>query len=358
MRRHLKIAERFIDPTSDFGFKKIFGTETDKKLLINFLNGLLRGRKCITDISYGPNEHIAGKDSKKVVFDLFCTASDGEQFIIEMQNLDMDNFIDRCLFYASRVINQQVKVGRRSTDYKLHEVIVVAVLNFKLQQPDAFHYLNEYGITNKFTGQLLSDKLAFIFVELPKFVKPLTECLTDLDQWLYLLKNLSAMRHIPAALNKGIFKDVFELAEIKNLTMDEFALHNLSTLLYKTDMKNIRSRQRTIAREEGLEEGKAAGLKQGLQQGLQEGRKEGRKRGLKEGRNAGLKEGIEKGKEQGLAEGNRLGLAEGKKQGLAEAEKQRIALIRTYAARMKEKNTPAEEIAEITGLPIAEIGKL
>ena len=77
---------RYIDPLVDFAFKKIFGSEPNKDLLIAFLNDVFRGRKYIADLTYNQNEHHGGSTTEGVaIFDLYCTGSDGEKFIIEMQ---------------------------------------------------------------------------------------------------------------------------------------------------------------------------------------------------------------------------------------------------------------------------------
>ncbi|SEN18344.1 conserved hypothetical protein (putative transposase or invertase), partial [bacterium A37T11] len=83
----------FIDPLTDVGFKKIFSRESNKDLLIKFLNAIFRGRKTIVDLTYGKNEHVGeGKDEAGVIFDLYCTGDKGEYFIIEMQRAQQEFF--------------------------------------------------------------------------------------------------------------------------------------------------------------------------------------------------------------------------------------------------------------------------
>ncbi|MEM9990752.1 MAG: PD-(D/E)XK nuclease family transposase, partial [Bacteroidota bacterium] len=103
--------ERYINPLTDFGFKKLFGTEPNKDLLIDFLNQVLPNRK-IAHLSYASNEHF-GRTSldRKAIFDIYCVGTDGEHFIVEMQKAKQNYFKDRSVFYASFPIQQQAQKG-------------------------------------------------------------------------------------------------------------------------------------------------------------------------------------------------------------------------------------------------------
>ena len=114
---------RYIDPLTDFGFKKIFGSEPNKDLLIAFLNELFKGRKVIRDLAYNPQENNApAKYYRKTIFDLTCTGADGETFIIEMQRAEQKFFIDRSIFYTSSKLYEQAPKGNKNWDYSLTEV--------------------------------------------------------------------------------------------------------------------------------------------------------------------------------------------------------------------------------------------
>src|SRR5690606_12984962 len=105
---------RYIDPTTDYGFKRIFGSEVNKDLLIAFLNDLFRGRKKIKDLVYNKNEHVgATEETGAVIFDLTCTADDGGKFIIEVQRSRHKNLKRRMLYYGSKLIADQAPKGKR-----------------------------------------------------------------------------------------------------------------------------------------------------------------------------------------------------------------------------------------------------
>lgn len=111
LRAYTKIGT-FIDPLTDFGFKRLFGNEPSKELLVDFLNELFEGRKIITDLVYNKNEHSGpATKSRKMIFDLTCTGKNGEQFIIEVQRIRQQYFKDRAVYYSSRLIHDQAPQG-------------------------------------------------------------------------------------------------------------------------------------------------------------------------------------------------------------------------------------------------------
>jgi predicted transposase/invertase (TIGR01784 family) len=252
---------KYIDPLVDFAFKKIFGSEPNKDLLIAFLNEVFRGRKHIIDLVYNKNEHHGDiKDEGAAIFDLLCTGDNGEQFLIEVQRGRQGNFKERALFYTSRLISDQAPRGRRSVwAYNLTEVYLVALLeDFTLQISDGKEYLHDICLCNRETGEIFYDKLGYTYIELRKFVKADSELETDLDKWLYILKNMNRMDKIPAYLRKPIFEKLFSIAEYTNLTKEEKTMYD-SSMKYKWDNKNVLD----YALKEGMEKGMEKGIEKG-----------------------------------------------------------------------------------------------
>jgi len=185
---------------------------------------VFRGRKHIADLVYNKNEHPDDlKDEGAAIFDLLCTGANGEKFLIEVQRGRQGNFKERALFYTSRLISDQAPKGRRSEwAYNLTEVYLVALLeDFTLQISDGKEYLHDICLCNRETGEIFYDKLGYIYSELNKFVKEDADLVTDLDKWLYVLKNMSRMDKIPVYLRKPIFEKLFSIAEYTNLTKEE-----------------------------------------------------------------------------------------------------------------------------------------
>ncbi|MFT4925996.1 MAG: putative transposase/invertase (TIGR01784 family), partial [Phenylobacterium sp.] len=100
--------EVFINPYTDYGFKKLFGEEKNKPLLISFLNDLLGGKEQVTDLTFQNTEHLpdGGVKQRKAVFDIYCTNAKGEHFIVELQKAKQNYFKDRTVFYSTFPIQQ------------------------------------------------------------------------------------------------------------------------------------------------------------------------------------------------------------------------------------------------------------
>ncbi|RKR81733.1 putative transposase/invertase (TIGR01784 family) [Mucilaginibacter gracilis] len=232
---------KYIDPLVDFAFKKIFGSEPNKDLLIAFLNEVFRGRKHIVDLVYNKNEHPGDlKDEGAAIFDLLCTGDGGEHFLIEVQRAKQGYFKERTLFYTSRLISNQAPKGKRSAwGYNISEVYLIALLeDFTLNEGRTNTYLQDICLCNRDTGEIFYDKLGYTYIELINFVKADTELETDLDRWLYVIKNMKRMDKIPTYLRKPVFEKLFSIAEYTNLTKEEKTMYD-SSLKYKWDNKNV-----------------------------------------------------------------------------------------------------------------------
>ena len=230
--------ERYINPYTDFGFKKLFGTEVNKDLLISFLNALFSGQEVITDITYLPTEQFGGYGSRRAIFDVYCSTEKGEKIIVEMQKNEQAFFKDRSVFYASFPIQQQ---GQRGSDwnFKLKSVYTVGILNFVFDEDkddkDYLHHEVKLMDTSKKT--VFYDKLTFVYLEMPKFNKTEDELVTMFDKWLFVLKNLTRLLDRPKALQEKIFKKLFEQAEIARFTPEEMMAYEESIKVYR-DLKN------------------------------------------------------------------------------------------------------------------------
>ena len=191
---------------SPLRFKRLFGNEPNKEILIDFLNQLFLGQKVILDLTYNQTEFYGDtEDSKRAIFDLLCTGDNGQQFIVEMQRGRQDFFKERAIFYTSRLISEQLPKGNK-WGYKLKEVYFIALLEFTLEENTGEQYLHDLCLMDKQTKKIFYDKLEYKFIELPKFTKTETELSTDLDRWLFLLKNLVKMDKMPFFLRKSVFE--------------------------------------------------------------------------------------------------------------------------------------------------------
>ncbi|MDP5168738.1 MAG: Rpn family recombination-promoting nuclease/putative transposase [Bacteroidia bacterium] len=231
--------ERYINPFTDFGFKKLFGEEPNKDLLLDFLNELLKEEQGeIKQITYIKNEQLGSSDlDRKAIFDIYCENEKGEKFIVELQKAKQNFFKDRTLFYATFPIREQAK--RADWDYQLKAVYTVAILDFVFDEDrnDVGKYRYDVKLTDIETCQVFYDKLTFIYLEMPKFNKPIEELSTRFEKWLYIIGNLHKLDRMPEKLTEKIFEKLFDVAEIANFTPDQLISYE-DSLKYYRDMKN------------------------------------------------------------------------------------------------------------------------
>lgn len=232
--------EKYINPFTDYGFKRLFGEEPNKDLLLDFLNELLKeeqGR--ITELTYLKSEKIGVTElNRKAVFDLYCVNETGERFIVELQKTKQKFFKDRTIYYSTVPIQEQAKKGSE-WDFHLEKVYTIAILDFAFDDdnkfPDKFRYdvkLKELEI-----NEVFSDKLNFIYLEMPKFNKEADELETRFEKWLYVIKNLHKLDRVPEKLKEEIFLRLFETAEIAKFSQQEYQEYE-DSLKYYRDLKN------------------------------------------------------------------------------------------------------------------------
>ncbi len=248
-----EFAEKYINPFTDYGFKKLFGEEPNKDLLLDFLNELLKEEQGqITSLTYLKTEQLGAADiDRKAIFDLYCENEKGEKFIVELQKSKQNFFKDRTVYYSTFPIRDQAK--RADWDYELKTVYTIAILDFVFDadknEPNKYRY--DVKLTDIETKKVFYNKLTFIYLEMPKFKKTLDELETRFDKWLFVLRNLNRLDRIPERLKEQIFLKLFETAEIAKFTPAQILTYE-DSLKYYRDLKNSLD----TARDEGKIEGK------------------------------------------------------------------------------------------------------
>ncbi len=251
--------ERYLHPLTDFGFKKLFGTEPNKILLIDFLNQLLPSYHQIENLTYTKNEQVSSSpDDRKAIFDLFCESSEGNKFIVEIQRARQTFFLDRSVFYSSFPIREQAKRG--DWNYELRPVYIVAILDFEIVGLQLGQDLLHKVQLRDEKHRLFYDKLTHIYIELPKFTKTQEELETKFDKWLYVFRHLAKLDDKPLKLQERIFEQLFKAAEIAQMSSED--RDN-----YESDLKKYRDYYGTLntAKDEGRTEERqkiAQGMKQ------------------------------------------------------------------------------------------------
>ena len=253
---------RYVNPYTDFGFKKIFGEEANKDLLKDFLNELLPVEHKIVELNFKNTEQwgiIAAE--RKAIFDIHCENANGERFIIEMQKAKIKFFKDRAMFYTTFPIREQAEKGE--WNFKLNPIYCVALLDFKFDENrEKKDFVSNVQLKDQYC-QVFYNKLTYVFIEMPRFTKEEHELETHFDKWLYFLKHLEDFENIPGILNEEIFEKAFHVAEIANFTPQQLAQYKESLKTYR-DLKG--------AFDTSYEEGKIEGKMEGKIEGKMEGK--------------------------------------------------------------------------------------
>ena len=315
------IYERYINFYTDFAFKKLFGTEINKDLLISFLNALLQGREEITEITYLNTEHLGTQEyDRRAVFDVYCKNEKGEHFLVEMQKGEQQFFKDRSIYYSTFAIREQAPRGE--WNYGLKGIYTIGILNFCFNDQKDTSYYHEVKLMDTATKEIFYDKLTFIYLEMPKFTKTEDELTTLFDKWLYAIRNLASLMERPRALQEKVFQHLFEAAEIAKFDKKERYEYEESLKVYR-DWFSV------------METAELRGMAKGMAKGIEKG----------------MAKGIEKGMAEGLAKGMAEGRAKGLEAGRAES-------LWNVALKMKQDGLDASFIAKFTGLPEEEINNL
>lgn len=242
---------RFINPFTDVGFKRIFGQEINKDLLIDFLNALLEGERRVKDIRFLDKELIPiYEKDRSLIYDIYCTDENGEQFIVEMQNREHVNFRERTIYYLSQAIARQ---GERGVDWKfsLKAVYGVFFLNFQLTQLP--HKLRtDIILSDRDTHEQFSDKMRYIFLELPSFTKEENECETDFERWIYVLKNMETLQRLPFKARNAVFQRLEQIVDIAAMSKEDRMKYDESIKVYRDRLAVME-----FERLKGVEEGRA-----------------------------------------------------------------------------------------------------
>jgi len=256
---------KYISPYTDFGFKKLFGEEANKDLLIDFLNQILPPHHQIKELNFKNPENLPELiDERKAFFDIHCESITGEKFIVEMQKAEMKYFKDRSLFYITFPIKEQAPKGK--WNFRLTPIYFVAILDFEYDESEERLRKFRRDVTLKDQdGDVFYDKLHFKFLQMPLFNKKEDELENRFDKWCYFLKNLESLEHIPAILNEEVFKKAFETANFMNLSPAEKERYERSKLK-QMEIETIVDEAKEKAAADAVEENTIKNIRKALSQ--------------------------------------------------------------------------------------------
>jgi predicted transposase/invertase (TIGR01784 family) len=275
---------KYVNPFTDYGFKKIFGEEASKPQLIDFLNSLLPTENQIKDLTFKNTEQLGLKEyDRKAVYDIYCVNERDERFIVELQKAKQNYFRERTIYYSTFPIQEQAEKG--NWNYGLSAVFCVGILDFTFDdyetEPEKSEVVHTIQLKNQ-NGKVFYNKLTFIYLEMPNFKLTEKELVSRLDKWLYFIKNLEDFQDIPSIFKDEVFIQAFDKAEIARFGPLEMDSYQMSLKVFR-DNKAVFD----FAQETAYSEGHNSGLIAGIQKGKKEGKKEGIKEGIKEGKREG-----------------------------------------------------------------------
>ncbi|PID46480.1 MAG: hypothetical protein CSB47_03850 [Proteobacteria bacterium] len=259
--------DKYVNPFTNFGFKKLFGEESHKELLISFLNTLLPEKHWIQSLQYAHNGQQGA--NHKDIFELRCTSPNGERFIVELQKAKHNYFKHRSTYYATFPSHDQAKRG--GWDGRLSAVYAIGILDFTFAEDCAERddrVIHQSQLKDQF-GNVLYDKVTFIYLALPNFNKTLEQLATTQDKWFYIFRHLHEMNDIPAVLQEKIFLKLFNAAQITHFDPAEREAYEYG-LKYYRDLKNVADTAWGKGYEEGVEEGIKQSIKKNIEKGKQE----------------------------------------------------------------------------------------
>ena len=259
---------KFISPQNDFAFKRIFGDEQHKEVLISFLNSVLdlSGERAVVEVQIvDPYQVPRLKQFKETILDIKATCQSGRQFIVEMQVEHQHHFYKRALYYSSKAYTEQLHIGVDFTELK--PVYFIGVLNF--EAIPGSRYLSRHIILDEETQEQHIRDFEFCFIELPKFTKHESELQSVVDKWIFFLKNLGTKDGDDKDFSRIFASDppllrALDIALYHSLSEDELYVYEGRERRRLIEAETTRTAVRK-AEIKALKEGEEIGIQKGLQ---------------------------------------------------------------------------------------------
>ena len=269
----------FADPKTTRVFKRIFGAEARKPLLIALLNHLLEfeGDRCIVDVQHLTGEqHIDVSQLKLSIVDVKCTDATGRRFVVEMQVLKVEGFEKRVVYNTSKAYVMQL---RNAEEYPtLCDVFGVTICNFNLWTERDEHgrfkvpMLSRWRMQEQHSGERGLPQVQYTFLELPKYAAG-DAPETLVDRWAYFFREAKNLNVIPPPLAEAPFRDALEVSRAAGFTPEEWEAYERAKMA-EQDARGALAIERQEGRAEGRVEGRVEGRAEGLAAGILEGKRD------------------------------------------------------------------------------------
>lgn len=243
--------KEFIRLLTDFGFKRVFGSRKRTGILKRFLNALFEGEMRITTVTFQEKELMPEhEEGKKIIYDIYCTTDTDEHFILEMQQVETENFPDRILFYVSRAIVDQVAKGQ---NYLIAPVYCIVITDFNLSTMSP-SLKKDIVLTDRYSNEVYTDKERVIFVSLKEVPDEWEKCETELLRLLYLIKNMEKLSKESKSYQSGEYDEIFTASATGSLTNEEAEAYSQS-YFREIDQRSAISFAEKQGMEQGMEQG-------------------------------------------------------------------------------------------------------
>jgi predicted transposase/invertase (TIGR01784 family) len=233
----------FVDIKNDIAFRKIFGNENKKIILISFLNAVLHleGTKRIKSITIAnPFQLPILPNMKTSIIDVKATDFRGNTFIIEMQVADILGMDKRLLYYTSKEYSQQIVSGEKYTD--LNPVIFIGIFDFNFTK--GTDYFSHHAICNVKTQERLIKDMDFYFIELPKFLIAPKDLNNVVDKWIYFIKEAENLDVIPDNLDDEGLREAYLDANKNTWTKDELNAYDYAAMREQDERGRVEKARR------------------------------------------------------------------------------------------------------------------
>lgn len=271
---------KFLDPKNDVAFRKIFGTEKNKDILIHFLNDVIEfDGSPIHKVTFLKTiQDPEAKDQKTSIVDILCEDEKGTRYVVEMQVAKEKGFEKRAQYYASKAYCSQISINEKYFDLKA--VIFLAITDF-IMFPKKKEYKSDHVILDKKSHEHDLKDFSFTFLELPKFRKNIDQLDNTTEMWMYFFKNAadtSQEELNKLAEHEGIIKRAYE-------ELSRFAWNDIELRTYEQQEKYLRGYIASMDQklDEGKEIGRVVGREEGIEIGIEIGKEKGREEGIQLG---------------------------------------------------------------------------
>jgi predicted transposase/invertase (TIGR01784 family) len=261
---------RFLDVKTDYAFKRVFGSEVSKPILIGFLNAMLdyQGECVIVDLSIvDPYQIPMLKGMKDTYVDVKAVLANGKHVIIEMQVLNVAGFEKRILHNAAKQYATQLLKGE---DYTLLNPVIALTFTDFIMFEGSQEPISRFRLLEQDRFISYSDDVELVFVELPKFTLKLDALVDIRDKWIYFVKNAGSLEYIP----DNLASDPCISQAFRQINEAAMSAEELEIQFKRRDFIILQRGSLALAEKQGMERGLRRGLEQGLEQGLQKGREE------------------------------------------------------------------------------------